>query len=156
MLLGVISDTHKNKYYINKAIEKLENVDMIIHLGDNTQDIKEIEKIYKGSIIYVSGNCDFMDSESSEKILLLGGKKVFITHGDRYDVKNGLLKLRYRALELGVEIVLYGHTHVSKVDYEGGVFFINPGSTATPRNGVNTVATVDITGNTIIPSIVDI
>ena len=156
MRLGVISDTHKEKYYIDKAIEKLKNVDIIIHLGDNVQDVLEIQKNFKGKIANVKGNCDFQVNTPIEKLLLLEEKLIFITHGHKYDVKNGLLKLRYKALELGAEIVLYGHTHISKIDYEDGIFFINPGSPTLPRNGFNSVAIIELDKSNIVPSIIHI
>ncbi len=156
MRLGVISDTHKEKYYIDKAMEKLKNVDMIIHLGDNVQDVLEIQKKFKGKIANVKGNCDFQGNTPIEKLLLEEEKLIFITHGHKYDVKNGLLRLRYKALELGVEIVLYGHTHISKIDYEDGIFFVNPGSPSLPRNGFNSVAIIEINKSNIVPSIINI
>ena len=35
---------------------------MLIHLGDNVEDIAIIKKYYKGRIINVKGNCDFSTS----------------------------------------------------------------------------------------------
>ena len=154
MLVGVISDTHKEVTYIRKAMEKLKAMDMIIHLGDNVEDVKEIEKIFKGTIINVRGNCDFSNKTPNERTIVLEGKKLLITHGHKYGVKDNLLKLRYRALELGADLVLYGHTHVSKVDFEEGIFFVNPGSCTLPKNGLNSVATVEITEEKINPSII--
>ena len=154
MLLGVISDTHKEIAYIRKAMKKLQGVDMLIHLGDNVVDVEEIEKTFKGPIINVRGNCDFSTKVPFERTMVLEGKKLLITHGHKYGVKDNLLKLRYRALELGADLVLYGHTHVSKVDFEEGIFFVNPGSCTLPKNGLNSVATVEITEEKINPSII--
>lgn len=156
MLLGVISDTHKNIMYIRKAIEKLKAMDIIIHLGDNVEDVKEIEKSFKGPIINVRGNCDFSNKIPSERTMVLEGKKLLITHGHNYGVKDNLLKLRYRALELGVDLVLYGHTHIAKIDFEEGIFFVNPGSTTFPKNGLNSVVIIDINGAKINPNIIEI
>ena len=156
MLLGVISDTHKEITYIKKAIEKLKAVDIIIHLGDNVEDIKEIEKIFKGPIINVRGNCDFSNKIPSESTMILADKKLLITHGHKYGVKDNLLKLRYRALELGVDLVLYGHTHISKIDFEDGIFFVNPGSPSFPKNGLNSVVSIEISGTKISPTIIEI
>lgn len=153
MLIGVLSDTHRYNWAIEKAVKVLKDCDAIIHLGDNVQDIKEISKYYKGKIIYVKGNCDFSPSAASEKLETIEGKKVFITHGHLYDVKYDLMKLRYRAMELNADIALYGHTHVSSIEYEDGIWFINPGSPALPRDGFSSVAVIDIKDGNINGSI---
>ena len=156
MRIGVISDTHRKNFYIQKAVDKMINSDMIFHLGDNVEDVNEIKKKFKGEIISVKGNCDLSSNTISEKIVVCEGKKIFITHGHNYAVKDGLLRLRYRALEVGADIVLYGHTHISKIDLEEGIFFINPGSTTFPRNGFNTIASIEIKGKDVAPCIISI
>ena len=153
MLIGVISDTHRYNWIIENAVSKLQGIDLLIHLGDNVQDIKEIQKYYKGKIINVKGNCDFSVDIPSEKIEVIENKKFFITHGNRYDVKYDISRLRYRALEVGAEVVLYGHTHISKISFEDGIWFINPGSPAVPRDGFFSVATINIDNNIINASI---
>lgn len=153
MIIGVISDTHRHTWVVENAIKKLEGSDLIIHLGDNVQDVKEISKYYKGPIINVKGNCDFAVDTPSERIEIIAGKKVFITHGHRYDVKYDLSRLRYRALEVEADIVLFGHSHVSKIVYEDGIWFVNPGSPALSRDGFNSVASIEIEKDKINPSI---
>ena len=39
------------------------------------------------------------------------------------------------AYDNGCDIVLYGHTHVSKMTWKNGIFLMNPGSTTSPRDG---------------------
>lgn len=153
LLIGVISDTHRYNWVIENAVNKLEGIELLVHLGDNVQDIKEIQKYYKGKIINVKGNCDFSVDIPSEKIEIIENKKFFITHGNRYDVKYDISRLRYRALEVGAEVVLYGHTHISKISFEDGIWFINPGSPAVPRDGFFSVATINIDNNIINASI---
>ena len=70
----------------------------------------------------------------SEKILKvlreekLDCRAILLTHGHGYSVKSSLLPLRRRALELDVQLVLYGHTHLPALSEEEGVLFCNPGS----------------------------
>mgnify|MGYP000858041523 FL=1 len=153
MLIGVISDTHRYHWVIENAVKKLEDADLIIHLGDNVQDVREIKKYYKGRIINVKGNCDFAVNVPSEKIEIIENKTFFITHGHSYDVKYDISRLRYRALEIGADVVVYGHTHVSKISFEDGIWFINPGSPAVPRDNFYSVATISINKNVINASI---
>ncbi|MBC2582727.1 metallophosphoesterase [Clostridium sp. DJ247] len=153
MLIGVISDTHRYTWIIKDIIENLKSCDMIIHLGDNVQDVDEILKYYKGPIVNVKGNCDFAVDVPSERTENIEGKKFLITHGHIFDVKYDLSRLRYRALEIEADIVLFGHTHVSKISFEDGIWFVNPGSPILSRDGFNSVATIEIVDGKVNPSI---
>ena len=57
-------------------------------------------------------------------------------YGHFYHVKMSLEKLHYKALELGANIVCYGHSHCIAVEKINGVLFINPGSIVFPRNTI--------------------
>jgi len=156
MRIGVISDTHRHASSIDGLVSKIKALDVLIHLGDNVDDISIIEKYYKGRIINVKGNCDFSTSTPNDRVEEISGKKFFLTHGHRYSVKEGLFKLKYKALETGSDIVLYGHTHIAKIDYEEGIWYINPGSAAEPRDGAPSFAIIDIKGESIGPNIIRI
>lgn len=153
MLVGVLSDTHRHIWAIDEAVAALKDCDMIIHLGDNVQDVKEISKYFKGKVIGVCGNCDFTTSVPNDRIETIEGKKIFITHGHRYDVKYDILKLKYKAQEIQADVVLYGHTHIARIDYEDGIWFINPGSPVLSRDGYNSVAVLEIKNGVINGSI---
>ncbi|AJA47446.1 phosphodiesterase [Clostridium pasteurianum DSM 525 = ATCC 6013] len=148
MLIGVLSDTHRINGYIKEACKYTKDCDIIMHLGDNVEDVGEIKQYYKGKIINVSGNCDYTDVPS-EKIEIIEGKKFFLTHGHRYNVKSSLMNLKYKALETGADIVLFGHTHIAISAEEDGILFINPGSVSMPRNGKNSIAFIEIVDGNI-------
>ncbi|MBU3145408.1 metallophosphoesterase [Clostridium sp. CF012] len=154
MRIGVISDTHRNASCIEQLAGKIKALDMMIHLGDNVDDILIIEKYFKGRIINVKGNCDFSTSTPYDRVEDICGKRIFLTHGHRYNVKEGLLKLRYKAIETGADIVLYGHTHIAKIDFEEGVWYINPGSASEPRDGSPSFAIIDIMEESIGPNLI--
>ena len=156
MLIGVISDTHRYKWVIEEAVKKMGEVDMIIHLGDNVQDVEEVAKYFKGKIINVKGNCDFSKSVPVDIIEMIEGKKFLITHGHRYDVKNSLTRLKLKALEVSADVVLFGHSHVSGIAYEDGIWFVNPGSPAVPRNGFFSVALIKIEEGEVKASIIEL
>ena len=138
---------------MKKVVDVLYNTELIIHLGDNVQDANEIKRIYTGSIINVRGNCDFNVDAPSERLEVINSKRFFITHGHRYDVKYSLSRLKFRALEQKADVVLFGHTHISQIVYEEGIWFINPGSPSIPRDGFNSVVTIDIQKGVISPDI---
>ena len=154
MRIGVVSDTHRNKSSIEQLGGKIGGLDMLIHLGDNVEDISIIKKYYKGKIISVKGNCDFFNSVPNDMLEEICGKKVFITHGHKYSVKDNLSKLRYKALEIGATIVLYGHTHIGQIDFQEGIWYINPGSVSLPRDGGRSFAIINIDEEAIEPSLV--
>jgi putative phosphoesterase len=144
MRIGVISDTHRHLYSVNQVIKMIQELDIVIHLGDNVEDAEALEKGFKGKVVGVRGNCDFSSFVPVERIEVIESKRIFITHGHKYDVKYGLLKLKYRAKELGADIVLYGHTHEKSEIHEEGIWFINPGSAALPRDSSQSIAVLEI------------
>lgn len=141
---------------IRKVVQILSHMDLIIHLGDNVEDVREIKKFYHGRVINVRGNCDFTLDVPNERVENVEDKKFLITHGNRYDVKYGLSRLRYRALEERADVVLFGHTHVSEIDYEDGIYFVNPGSPSLPRNGIKSIAVININNKIIKPDIIEV
>lgn len=154
MRIGVISDTHRNASCIEQLEGKIKALDLLIHLGDNVDDVTIIQKYYSGRIINVKGNCDFSTSTPNDRVEDICGKRIFLTHGHKYNVKEGLLKLRYKAIETGADIVLYGHTHMGEVDFEEGIWYINPGSASEPRDGAPSFAIIDMEGDYIEPNII--
>lgn len=153
MLIAVVSDTHRNNYALDQVLKNIEAAEILIHLGDNIQDADYLKRMFKGKVINVRGNCDILDSVKSETIEVIDGKKIFITHGHNYDVKYTILNLKYKALEVGADIVLFGHSHVSMIEYEEGIWFINPGSASIPRDNCKSIALINVKNNEIIPSI---
>ena len=135
MKIAVISDTHKLINKVLHSLRNMENLDLIIHLGDYAKDAREIEKAMNIETICVRGNGDYLDKDVDlEKVLEIYNKKIFLTHGHNYDVKNGVSKLFYRAKELECDVVLFGHTHMSTIlEYEN-ILILNPGSPEEPSS----------------------
>lgn len=153
MLIGVVSDTHRDKIAIKRAAEELCNTDVLIHLGDNDSDVEELSKLYKNRIISVKGNCDFISRTPLELVEEFEGIRILITHGHKYNVKQNISKLKDKAIKLDATIALYGHTHSAEIRLEEGVWIINPGSAALPRDEYSSVAIIEIENGEIKPSI---
>jgi len=118
--------------------------DYVLHLGDMCEDCHRLEDMFpRKLIVCVKGNNDYFDkSYPLERCFELGGKRIFMCHGHKYNVKSSLISLVYRAKEQGADIVLYGHTHLPhKEDYDG-MLIINPGT-------VGTYAVIEITETSI-------
>lgn len=125
----VISDTHRHMDYALRVLDNLSEYDMIIHLGDYSADAARLERLYKNAtVVSVCGNNDFPSPSSpAEREIEIDGVKLFLTHGHKYGVKFGYERIYLRALELGAQVVLFGHTHVPICEKEDGVLMLNPG-----------------------------
>lgn len=138
MKIAVISDTHGYVEHCIDALNKIDDIDLIIHLGDYSRDVKAIRKAFDTTIINVKGNCDPYDYETpDDNIIEIKGKKIFLTHGDLYRVKYGLNDIYYKAKELNADVVLFGHSHTSTMVEHEGILFFNPGSPSLPRTGTS-------------------
>ena len=134
MKIFVVSDTHgSTREFIEKAIS-MGKPDFIIHLGDYVEDADKIEEAIGIKTVVVKGNGDYFHSEYDEDdILDIGDKKIFITHGHKYNVRYSVDNLFYKAKEVDADLVLFGHTHVPVFFEEHGIFIMNPGSASMPR-----------------------
>ena len=147
MRIGVLSDTHNNLYFLDMAVKRMGNIDLLIHLGDNYEDAVKANGKYKLPLEYVTGNNDYDYQPIFFKTLILGGKRILVTHGHKYRVYYDLSTLYYKALEEKADLVLYGHTHRQNIEWVGNVLFVNPGSTSLPRDGKPGAAVINIDDN---------
>ena len=124
----VFADTHGNFHLAAEVIMQAGRVDKIFHLGDEVNDAIMLEHLFHRSVEKVAGNCDAPGKFLREICLDIGSTRIFLTHGDNYNVKAGLSQLHNRALSTNAQIVLYGHTHLASIDEIDGILYINPGS----------------------------
>lgn len=136
MKLLIISDTHGYIVNARKAIDRNPDIRMVLHLGDLIKDAVELSKIYPNiQFEYVSGNCDMAgNGVPSEKTIEVEGKRIFMTHGHKYFVKWDLNALLVKAQQEKADIALFGHTHMSMLDWVNNIWFLNPGSISQSRN----------------------
>lgn len=130
MKILVVSDTHGNHLAPLKLLEE-SGAEMLIHLGDEINDVLRLAPLINVPVIKVPGNCDNKDIEPRELLESISGRKIFITHGDMYRVKNGLNQLVVKAKELKASVVLFGHTHIPLIQKQEDVLLINPGTLMT-------------------------
>jgi putative phosphoesterase len=128
MKIAILSDTHGNYALALKILDLLGDFEQIIHLGDTSGDAEIIELALERKLVIVSGNCDMSGNYPHLAGLDISGKRILITHGDRFHVKSGLAGLCRKAKMYRADIVLYGHTHIAHIEKEEGILFINPGT----------------------------
>ncbi len=132
MRILVFSDTHNNSSRMERVLNTIIGVDAVIHCGDGLSDLEAVRDNFpKLEFHAVRGNCDYKP-EKGEKLLELGGKKIFVTHGHGYSVKSEqefeYITIRERGRELGADAVLFGHTHIPYNRNWGDIVVMNPGS----------------------------
>jgi len=134
MKIVVFSDAHGDKQAVESILRNNLMADMIISLGDS-----ELQNSFmqNNDIIAIKGNYPLDAGFIYEKLITVLGKRIFLTHGHKFNVRRGVDKLYYKALETEADIVLYGHTHIPKTDKVHKTLIINPGSISKPRNFEN-------------------
>jgi len=134
MRIGIISDSHGNRLALKTALVALGTLDILIHLGDHSDDLDNISGLPR-EVYVVRGNTDTALDCPEEVQLEFEGKRLLLCHGHRHGVKSDLQRLYYHGLESNAQFVLFGHTHQSVIVEEEGVVLINPGSTSRPYPG---------------------
>ncbi len=146
MRIVVFSDSHNNYFALRDIARVQTEADVFIHLGDGEREFEYLCTNFPFKELFcVRGNGDFGSLSPTERVLNLGGKKIFITHGHTYGVKRGLDDLKRRAREQEADIAMFGHTHLPYTAYEDGIHYLNPGSVSLPLRGAPSYGVVDIT-----------
>ena len=159
MKILVISDSHGYNGNILKVLQKVTDIDMLIHLGDGETEFENIKKSYPNIKMYhVAGNCDYDSNSPNELVIPVDyNLKIFATHGHRYYVKYSLEAIKSSALENRCSIALFGHTHERLQKYEDGLYILNPGSISCPRdNNKPSYGIIDISKSGIMTNIADV
>ena len=152
MRIAVISDSHGKRDNVKRILLKEQKAEAVIFLGDGEQDINMLKYEFPEKCFYmVRGNCDWGSSLELTGTVTLEGKKILYTHGHTHFVKRSDEEIKYAARNAGTDVVLYGHTHIARNDYEDGLYILNPGSASgyEPSYGV-----VEIIGDGILTNIV--
>jgi len=104
--------------------------------GYNPKKVIEILNSLSDDIIAVRGNCEAEVDQMvldfpvmADYVMLYDDKiRMYITHGHIYNPENPM------KLKKG-DVIISGHTHVLKAEFNGDFYFLNPGSAALPKEG---------------------
>ena len=124
----IVSDSHGNSKGVNELAPLVAENDFVIHLGDGASDMREIRDMYPEKVYACAGNCDFFSPLPTDGELEIEQLKIYFCHGHKYGVKTDLSALVQEGKKRGADIVLYGHTHVARIEEREGITLINPGS----------------------------
>lgn len=146
----IASDIHGSAYYCDlliKAIET-EKADRVLILGDilyhgprndlpkdyAPKKVIEMLNPLKDKLLCVRGNCDTEVDQmvlefpimADYSVIPLGDRLIYATHGHVFNENN--LPLMSQG-----DILLNGHTHVSKCVEHSDFIYMNPGSVSIPK-----------------------
>ncbi|MBQ9764736.1 MAG: metallophosphoesterase [Lachnospiraceae bacterium] len=138
MRILVVSDTHGRLDGLRKALDAEGKLDWLLHMGDvggQEDEIADLANAKRCMLACVKGNNDIFSDLANELMLNIGGYKIWMTHGHRYNVYSGIASIKNTAIMKGADIVMYGHTHspLVDIDKENRITIINPGSLTSPR-----------------------
>lgn len=152
--LLIVSDSHGNPEALLRAVGAEWPVDMLFFLGDGQRDLEQVRLNYPELPVYsVKGNCDYAGTVPAETEVTVEQVRFFLTHGNRYGVKNGTSLLAEAARRRGADVALFGHTHRAYTRYDNGVLLFNPGSVGESRGGSGTdYGVMVVQDNTILRS----
>lgn len=133
MKILIVSDTHRYHDNYLRVLERVAPVDMVIHCGDIEGGEYVIAQSAACPVQMVQGNNDFFSDLPREKEFQVARYKVWLTHGHTYGVSVGNNLIKAEAIDKGVDIVMFGHSHKPVVDIDDDIIAINPGSLTYPR-----------------------
>lgn len=129
----VISDSHGRNDDIEGVLQQVGHIDHLIHCGDLERGDAYVRSLVDCPCTLVAGNNDYYLDLPSEAIIEIEGYKILVIHGHYQYVNCGVERLKEYARAAGVDIVMYGHTHVPYFEKDDDLIVLNPGSLTYPR-----------------------
>ena len=128
MKILVMSDSHDSRQRVLNAVA-LESPQWILHLGDNISDTVDIKLMHPDiPLRAVRGNCDRFSGGLDIDEFVLEDKRFLMTHGHLFGVKLGKTSIIQEAVNRGVDVLLFGHTHIQYYSVVDNLTILNPGS----------------------------
>ncbi len=133
MRFCLVSDTHRYRHELLMAVKNTQPATAVLHAGDEASDARWLMERGNWPVYGVAGNWDTPSDLFPTERILNFGLQIFLVHGHRQRVKEGISLLVERAKDVHADIVIYGHSHVASVMMSDGILLVNPGSLAAPR-----------------------
>lgn len=155
MRIVVFSDSHNNYFALKAVVSKEPSAEVFLHLGDGEKEFEYLQANYPDKLMRgVRGNCDWGSAGKAFDTITCETKKIFFTHGHLYGVKAHLDDFKNEVQTAAAHIGLFGHTHLAYTEYENGIYYMNPGSVASPKYDKPSYGVIDITPAGIVTNIV--
>ena len=153
MKIGVVSDTHRNKEYLEKAVDwliKRNKIAMLFHLGDDYEDVMELTEAFV-EVAQVPGIYDERYRNGTlpaKHIETIQGLCILLVHSLEKDITPDDA--------MRSNIILHGHTHRAELRLEDGLLYMNPGHLKGPldKNAKPSFGLLDIQDRSVGASII--
>lgn len=164
MKIAVFSDSHGNLDNLQKAVGKAtkEGAEILIHLGDDYKDAQSLEN-FALQVIKVPGVYDqeYTERNIPHRLIKEFGKVGFlITHtpSSHENDFSSDIKPEEVSAKKEVKVVLYGHTHIPKIEEKESIYWINPGhlKKEDKKGHRPSFALLEITNGEIKPKIINL
>lgn len=165
MKIGVVSDSHGYVDNLRRAVKAMTEagVEVIVHLGDDYDDVKVLSDQQGASIIQVPGVFSTYYQEPGIPNRLIEeweGVQVLVTHtpeAHKHDRPNDL-KPEEVVARGEIRMVLSGHSHIPAVKDEGGIIWVNPGHLKDDdkKGYPPTYALLEVSGNAVRVRVIDL
>lgn len=132
----VVSDTH-GRTDMGAIARLAAHVEHVVHLGDGFNDGTQLTILLDRPVVQVQGNVDAPLDLLPEKLMMVEGWPILLTHGHHYRVKQGLDLLVRRAQAQEARAVLFGHIHQRVAETRDGVWLFCPSSPAYTSDGTS-------------------
>jgi putative phosphoesterase len=138
----VVSDSHGDITPLVAVLEWTRNsgfctLDAAVFLGAGFEGLVPASLQSRFTLPWhaVRGNGDYDFSVPDNMVMEVPGKgrKLFLSHGHYYYVREDFGSIAAAARNAGAEAALFGHTHIPYCATENGIFLLNPGSISRPR-----------------------
>ncbi|MCE5192611.1 metallophosphoesterase [bacterium] len=131
MQILVVADSHGDTSNIREAMRLHPDIARVLHCGDGEADVVALSRAYPlVDFDGVHGNCDRGALFPLDRLLRIGGRRIFMTHGHSFGINYGVDGLVEQAKKDRADAVLFGHTHRPLIEQVGGILLVNPGSIA--------------------------
>jgi len=146
-----VSDTHLKKWEIPEKLDELmESADFVVHAGDFTAyDVyKEFESRYDLRAVCGNADDDRIKRTLPEALkFVVEDVRFGVVHRGNY--LNDFSDLGYKAMELDVDVLIFGHIHRFFLEKLGRVVVLCPGSPTQPRLSIASCAEIIVDGSKV-------
>lgn len=150
MRLIATSDTHLKKPEIpKKLLDLMETADLVVHAGD-FESYEVYEKFSEFKLVAVRGDSDdprILESLPEVAEFEFGGFRFGVVHKGNYI--NNFDDLLYKAMELDVDLLIFGHLHRFILEKVKDKVILCAGSPTEPRMSFASCAEIIIEGKEI-------
>ena len=136
--------------------DKMRKADLVAVTGDLCEErVLEIIKEINSNVKVVKGNIDESGDYPEKEVFNYRGVKFGLIHGKGIYPRGDWDQLLEIAKELGVDVLLNGHTHHWAVYEYEGVIFVNPGSATgawggSSDPGPQSIAEIEVEDNSLL------